>query len=519
MFNAAFRHTRLGVFALSISVLLLGNTNASADQIDRVMVEDAGAIAKAVYSLKAKNVAILKFQVKVGDALPTFKCGTEGAEMVHRLENLLVLSLDPKSPDYTVLTKATETASALAKATKTPIDWTTTDGRKKLFEVKLPVCWDDKDTRTPDAYVTGTVVVSKNLQEVKIELNAFARTDPVSLKKLGTLTGALGHKGIWADRAMLASLGQTYTTNRDLKPTGQARDFFAADESAAADAASRENKPPPTDPTSGVASLAGPVSLKIRFDGEPIRILPDEARRGDFKVSGRLPTSGTPGQRVTFTVINNSAEKLAMLLCVNGRNTISLDGETLDNLDKPRSRFRMYVLEPKILYEIKGFLKDEKGTIGEILVSPEDESSALFDQMNPETRGKIQMFIYGPTPLRTPAITEGTPPDPAMGPVTGNDNPETAFDNAFAASGLSIVDKSLGKKGNLAAAQRSLEARTRLTAVNGKLTTDPKLALGRSRGLFIETKETTKTGAPFKVVKFNYDDQPLDSVVINYYVK
>jgi hypothetical protein len=146
-------------------------------------------------------------------------------------------------------------------------------------------------------------------------------------------------------------------------------------------------------------------------------------------------------------------------------------------------------------------------------VSPEDESSALFDQMNPETRGKIQMFVYGPPPLRSPNIT-GKPETPL------GDDPETAFDNAFAASGLSTAEKSLGKSRSLAAAQRSLEARTKLTVANGKITPDSKLAAGRSRGLFIETKEPSKTvGAPVQVVQFNYDDQPLDSVVINYYVK
>ncbi len=517
MLNFAFRRTRLGVFALSLATMFAGMPAARADQIDRVMVEDAGAIAKAVLGLKAKNVAVLKFQVKLGDAQPSFRCGTEGAEMIQRLENLLVLSLDPKSPDYTVLSKAGEAAAALAKVVKTPIDWTTTDGRKKLFELKLPVCWDDKDIRNPDAYVTGTVIVSKNLQEVKIELTAFAKSDPATLKKLGTLAGSTANKGIWTDRSMLASLGQTYSTSRDLKSTGKARDFFAADESAASDALSRESVAvsPTPDPTSGVASLAGPVSLKIKLDGESVPIQADDTRRGDYKVSGKLPTTGTAGQKVTFTLVNNHTEKLAVLLCLNGRNTIALDGESLDSLDKPRSKFRMYVLEPKVVYEIKGFLKDDKGTIGEIVVAPEDESAAIYDQMNPETRGKIQMFVYGPAPVRTPDITGAAVETTVVG-----DDPETAFDNAFAASGLATAEKTIGKSRSLEAAQKSLAARTKLTVANGKIGVDAKIARNRGPGLFIETKEAPKTvGAPVNVVKFNYDEQPLDSVIINYYVK
>jgi len=515
---SAFRRAHLGAFGLTLAALLVGTPAARADQIDRVMVEDAGAIAKAVHGLKAKNVAVLKFLVKMGDAPPSFRCGTEGAEMIHRLENLLVLSLDPRSPDYTVLSRAGEAAVALAKAARSPIDWTTADGRKKLFELKLPVCWDDKDLRNPDAFVTGTVIVSKNMQEVRIELAAFAKSDPATIKKLGTLAGATANKGIWADRSMLASLGQTYTTSRDLKSSGKARDFFAADEAAASDAVNRETTAasPIADPATGIASLAGPVSLKIKLDGEAVPILADNTQRGDYKISGKLPASGVAGQKVTFTMVNNHTEKLAVLLCLNGRNTIALDGESLDELDKPRSRFRMYVLEPKVVYEIKGFLKDEKGTIGEIVVAPEDESATLYDQMNPETRGKIQMFVYGPAPIRTPDITPGT----TVETTPLGDDPETAFDNAFAASGLATAEKSLGKSRSLADAQKRLETRTKLTIVNGKITTDPKLARGRSRGLFIESNEApTTVGGTVKVVKFHYDEQPLDSVVINYYVK
>ncbi|MBA4186927.1 MAG: hypothetical protein C0467_02810 [Planctomycetaceae bacterium] len=517
MLSFALRRARFQSFVVAFATVLLTSPAARADQIDRVMVEDAGAIAKAVLGLKAKNIAVLKFQVKMGDAAPTFNCGTEGAEMIHRLENLLVLSLDPRNPDYTVLSKAGQAASALAKSIKTPVDWTSVDGRKKLFELKLPVSWNEKDIRNPDAYVTGTVIVSKNLQEVKIELAAFAKSDPATLKKLGTLAGSMANRGIWTDRSMLASLGQTYTTSRDLKATGKPRDFFAADESAISDAVSREATPvaPAKEPTSGVASLAGPISLKINLDGQSVPIQADEGRRADYKIAGKLPANGAAGQKVTFTLVNNHTEKLAVLLCLNGRNTIALDGESLDTLDKPRSKFRMYVLEPKVVYEIKGFLKDDKGTIGEIVVAPEDESATLYDQMNPETRGKIQMFVYGPAPVRTPDISGGPTETTPLG-----DDPETAFDNAFAASGLATADKTMGTLGSLEAAQKSLKDRTKLAVSDGKISPDSKLARGRSRGLFIESNQPTSTaGGQVQVVKFTYDEQPLDSVVINYYVK
>jgi len=122
------------------------------------------------------------------------------------------------------------------------------------------------------------------------------------------------------------------------------------------------------------------------------------------------------------------------------------------------------------------------------------------------------MFVYGKAPLPTPNITDASEAKVA-------DEEEMRLDNAFAASGLSTVEKGLGKTGNLAAAQRSLTARTKLSNTNGKIASDPKAGAKRG-GLFIEASEPPKVaGDPVQSVRFSYDEQPLDSVVISYYVK
>jgi acylphosphatase len=499
---------RLAVAALGLAVALATAPTAKADQIDRVLAHDADAITKAVRGLKAKNVAVLKFRVKFGDAPPTFQGGSEGVEMLHRIENILVLGLDPKAPEFTILNKAGEIAAAAAKSAKAPIDWTTPEGRKKLLELKLPVLWDDSDLRTADAFVTGTVLVSKDFREVKIELLTFSKADP-NLKKLGTLQDSVAGKasGIHTDRAMLASLGQTFSTSRSLKPTGKARDFVLADESAAADADRREDTP-------GVATTApnvGPVKLEILLDGYVSTMEPDPTSPGEYKVGVKI-ARGMAGQRVTFKLQNNHTEKLAVLLCVDGRNTISIDGEDLNDLTKSRSQFRMYVLDPGVKYEIKGFLTNaETGTVNQITVGTEEESAQLYETLNPNTRGKIQMFVYGPKPIK---ITGGGAGSTTTGETTPlGEDPQTSMDIAEAANGLSTFDRSLGKARSLAAAQNKTIARTNLMTANGRLVT----AKPKGRGLFIERKEKNEQTGVVEVVKFYYDEQPLDSLVVSYY--
>jgi hypothetical protein len=501
---------RLAAAALGLAVVLASATPAKADQIDRVLAHDADAITKAVRGLKVKNVAVLKFRVKIGDAPASFQVGSEGSEMLHRVENILVLSLDPKQPEFTVLAKAGDAAAKVAKASKTPIDWTTPEGRKKLLELKLPVLWDDSDLRTADAFVTGTVLVSKDFRDVKIEMLTFGKADP-SLKKIGTLQDSVGGqaRGIHTDRAMLASLGQTFSTSRSLKPTGKSRDFVLADESAIIDTDNREN--------GGGATQQPRVKLEILLDNVPSKMQADPSSPGESQVPLQKIARGSAGQKVTFKLLNTTSEKLAVLLCVDGKNTIAIDGETMEDLTKDQSQFRMYVLDPGVDYEIKGFLTNaETGAINEITVGTDEETAARWESLTDAIRGKVQMFVYGPKPINpnnsNPAVTPGGGGDVTTngGPI--GPDPETAMTEANAANGLATGDRSLGKSRSLAVAQQKTVARTNMVNVDGKL-----VAKAKPRNLFIERPEMNKVTGKIEVVKFSYDALPLENLVVKYY--
>ncbi len=445
--------------AVAVLAVLASTAPARADHIDRVVVRDSAALVAAVTDLKAKNVAVLKFRVQEGDSAPDLRTGgATGVEMQNRIQNILVLTLDEQKPAFTLLGSTGEAAAAASAKEKKLIDWTTEEGRKKLFDLKLPVVWDAAATATPDAFVTGTVRVSKDYRAVWVDVVAFTRDNPEKVRTLLTLSEDK-ERGILADRSMLASLGQTFATSRDLKPTGKARDLIAPDISASDDVAKRKTE-------GEKAAPPGAVKLDVLLDGQAVPYKPDPSNPAQFC----LTEPGKPGQQVTFRLKNTHANKLAVLLCVNGRNTIAVADESLSNPNKPRAKFSMWILEPGIEYSILGFLTDTKGTHTKIEVLKEDESAALYDALSPAVRGKLQLFVYGPKPppvdVHKPDGTE---------PIPGKDT-ETLKDESWGAAGLASSGNALGDTKTIIAAKKKLLEQTKLNASGNNLATNRRWA-------------------------------------------
>jgi hypothetical protein len=263
------------VRSLPSALVALLSPAARADQIDRALTLDAAEIAKAVRSLGGKSVAVLKFRSQIGTGTPTFRAGTLGADMVHRVENVLVLTADPNNPKPELLTGAGEQAARQARESQGAFDWTTPEGRAKLFGLELPVAWDDRRKEKPDAFVTGTVRVSADLKDVFIDLVGFTRDDPSGLRALRTIGGGSTDektKAIRMDRGILTSLGRTFTVPREIR-TAKSRQFVAAEDAAVTNAGKNPD-----------GTQSGPVKLEIVYDDSRFRptgqILPDQHRAG-----------------------------------------------------------------------------------------------------------------------------------------------------------------------------------------------------------------------------------------------
>jgi hypothetical protein len=363
-------------------------SHARADAIDRMMVLDSDAIIQAIRGLGAKNVAVLKFEAKVGPAAPTFEAGTINVQMIRRIENLLVMTNDTKNPQLNLLVEAGRAAATLAHGTGPALTWKTPEGRKELFKLKLPLAWDESQRFSPDAFVTGTVVASSDMKETRIVLRAFTRQNPAELKTIGTIAGDGGSakgqsRGIHTDRVMLASMGQSFVLSRRLR----GRSFETGDD-AAADVAAQLNQSG-QQPT---VSPDAPVKLDILLGGQPVAVDPDPISPGEGKV--RLREGLAAGKELAFRVTNTGPEPVGALLAVNGRNTAAMDNE--DITSKNRADCRTWVLKPGQSYTVRGFYTDaQTGRYEPCKVLTAEESVARAASLDTHLLGVITLDVFG----------------------------------------------------------------------------------------------------------------------------
>ena len=496
--------------ALALAGLLATAGAGRADHLDRALREDGADLAAAVRTkLQTKAVAVLKFQTQVGDAAPSFAGGTENQKMAARVQNLLVATNDDGDP-LTVLAGAGEAAAAKARRDKQPLDWTTEAGRKSLFELSLPVLWDPTEVLSPDAYVTGIVRVSADLKGATVEMLGFTRAAPGKLVKLGTVSkGVDGGKPvpIPVGRATLADLGESFALSKPMLSRASVNRGIASrqfiDDAAAESAVGKAATKPDAD---------APVLLDILYDGRPQACAADpEAPRAE------AVASPTDTQTLTFRLQNTLDYPVGVLLSVDGKNTIALDGEDLSTGGDPAG-FRLWVLKPGRKYDITGFLKTEAGASAPFKVLPEGESARAFGTLARSYAGRIQMTVYGKLPPRV-GLPNGQ--DGGVDPAAAADALSVA---ALAAAGLGTsLDKPIGAAKTPAKAKLMARGLLNVTAdPKGNLVATDKaqvMAKGlRSRGLVVESEQRTDAGV-VEVVPLQADPEPIASRTIRYYAK
>ena len=168
--------------SLALIALVAVAIPARADVIDLAFVRDQAAIGKAVKSLNAERVAVLKFEVQIGDRPATFDAGLANAKLPQKLENLLVVSNDTADP-LLILTGAADKADKLPPTTT----WRDEAGRKALAGLTgLPLFWDEKQKLSPDALLCGQLRVAADFSTAAVTLYAFTKANPLELKTIYT---------------------------------------------------------------------------------------------------------------------------------------------------------------------------------------------------------------------------------------------------------------------------------------------------------------------------------------------
>src|SRR5579859_6547172 len=143
--------------------------HARADEFDVKLRAAAKDVYKFVKAKKCENVGVLKFLVDKGDGKLADNAGDLNRGVADRLEVAMILEWP--SEDIGIIYQASDEAKKIAGA-----NHLTPEGRKAFFGHKYALAWgpDQPDDRvTASLFLTGNVVISKDLKKTAVAIQAF----------------------------------------------------------------------------------------------------------------------------------------------------------------------------------------------------------------------------------------------------------------------------------------------------------------------------------------------------------
>lgn len=447
------------LFALLTLVGLTGSEAARAAEpatdLDQQLLAQSPGVLQALRDRGYKNVGVLKFRVKKGQAPVSDSVGTINMFLADRLEVALVLA-NPNAADKQlgIIRNASAVAARIPGASHV-----SAAGRAKLFTGDYPLAWGDQKVK-PDAFVTGVVQIDETLDKGMMGLVVFDQKS----EKLEQLVAPFP---IRTNSQHMTELGESFATRGAFDHGTPQLTQTSIIETAAKVKGDKEAHP--------LLSPTAPAGLEIRYDDRPMPI--------DFRDGKAFVAEPEQGQVVTLVVKRKATDKLryGIVLKVNGENTLYRQRQRDSDCSK-------WILDPAAApIVIRGYQVDDT-TAQEFRVASPTESKA--NEMNYGADvGMIQMTVFRELPADAPA------PSPTLFP---SDLPAEEAEDLVALSRGVFPDKT---PKNLAALKHQLREGGRG---------------GETRGLILQGQNTESAT---RTVTFRTDPTPVLSCSIIYYKK
>ncbi len=299
-----------------------------AESIERELYRQAPEMIKTLKARGYKNVGVLRFLVRKGDAKATTLAGTLNLDMANRVAIALILQNNGEPP-LGILRDANAVAAKIPGASHL-----TREGRVKLFGGRYPLAWGAEQV-APDAFVTGIVKFSKDLTKMTVDFTIIDKDKGLIENAIKSIEGT-------TQPANLAEAGESFQL-RGLFDRGA---LAKTDPTEVALAATKVKDKQVSFPLDTLA--APPVTLEILYDNEKV---PLNIEAGTARVK-----EPREGQKVAFVLARNTGVKgrYKMVLKVNGLNSVGK--ERLPDL-----QCRGWVLENDTdSIKVEGFQLDDK---------------------------------------------------------------------------------------------------------------------------------------------------------------
>lgn len=347
----------------------------AADPLAEALQGKAPAVIEAAKKKGFRNLGVLKFLVRHGaDGPPKDDIGDLNLSLANKAEVALILANTDET--FGIIDKASE---FVVREKMTSANHLTADGRKAFFTRKYELAWS-RDKVEPSGFLTGTATLSDDLKQMTVRLQVFDKTGAVEELPGEILTPA--------DPELLAQAGFSYAVS----PV-RVKALIAGN-------------PPParevqqTEAIEGMLKVSGPAPEPAK--PEPFAPLATSPVKWAVLYNNKaVPVTGNtvpePGmnEKVTFTLTNPGPGTYAVVLMVNGENTLYQERDT-------PAVCRKWVLPPGSEVTVRGFQTAQNTTVPFKVLSPEDAEPDVMRYG--DHAGTYRLVVYhGKTTTTDPA--------------------------------------------------------------------------------------------------------------------
>jgi hypothetical protein len=312
------------LLAVTVLALAASAARAAGDPLDEALFEKAGGLIEQLKKKGFKNVGVVKFLVRHGDTSADDDVGDLNLTLANKLQVALVLANTDEK--FGIIDKASE---QIVKEKSLAANHRTEEGRKVFFIRKYELAWS-RERVEASGFVTGVATFSRDLK-LTIQLQVFDQS--------GTIEDIAGAVSAPANPEMLAQAGFSYA----LAPSRQ-KALVAGDAPPTRDVQKREiveqvaknatAQPKEVEVPSPLADC--PIKMTVLYNGKPVT------------VTGSTLPEPKATDRVEFTLANPTPGTYAVVLLVNGENTLYQERTA-------PAACRKWVLGPDMSVTVHGF--------------------------------------------------------------------------------------------------------------------------------------------------------------------
>lgn len=314
------------LLALTACALSAPIVRAAGDPLDDALFDKATSILEQLKKKGFTNVGVVKFLVRHGDAEPSDDVGDLNLTLANKLEVALILAnTDDK---FGIIDKASE---QIVREKLLAANHRTEEGRKAFFIRKYELAWS-RDKVEPSGFLTALATFSQDLSKVKLQIQVF--------DKSGKIEDIAGTVSAPTNPEMLAQAGFSYAlapsrqkalVTGDPPPPPETQKREIIEQVAKSVPKPKEVETPPPSPLDDC-----PIKLTVLYNGKPVT--PNGTNLPEPKST----------DRVEFTLSNPTQGTYAVVLLVNGENTLYQERIA-------PAVCRKWVLGPDMSVTIRGF--------------------------------------------------------------------------------------------------------------------------------------------------------------------